>query len=359
MFGEILNNFREKTTKELRDIYQQNDRDEWSEDAFKAIEMIMHERKQELTPQYISIDYNPLEDKSFKKKIFKHGDSCINNKEGNQFTFTKNSLKFRFSKLFSYLFYILGFVVFFLFIGSRVIMSVRFGLINDLIAFTLFGSFFTGARFFRKLDKQQKAIDAKGIMRTDTRAPILFLRSFSEDHSTVIDKSRWPIAIISSDPEFEEVLAKQFSTFGPFIAIGNPEDKLPPIGAARDYVEGKGWQERVEELLKDSELIIMLIGSTDSLLWEMNKIIELEAMHKLLLVFPPSLAEKSIRKDIWNVFIKNFESSTKIKLPPFGHIKNTIIIIFNEKGEIRKIDGDSFSKKEYEMAFNKLKHQKT
>ena len=48
---QVYNNFNLKETDELVEIWQKNDRVEWSEDAFSAIEEILHERLGKLPTQ--------------------------------------------------------------------------------------------------------------------------------------------------------------------------------------------------------------------------------------------------------------------------------------------------------------------
>ncbi len=51
LYNSIYNRLKERDTDELLEIWQQNDRDEWSEDAFTAIHEILLERLGEEPPQ--------------------------------------------------------------------------------------------------------------------------------------------------------------------------------------------------------------------------------------------------------------------------------------------------------------------
>ncbi len=97
---------------------------------------------------------------------------------------------------------------------------------------------------------------AKEAMAQDSRAPVLYLRSFENEND------------VSSE---EEVLAKILKEVGPFVAIGRPEDKLPMLGAARDYLGHGDWKSRVSDLMQKSSLVIFLAGKTEGLLWEMRQ----------------------------------------------------------------------------------------
>jgi len=49
---------------------------------------------------------------------------------------------------------------------------------------------------------------------------------------------------------FERVVEDQLSPFGPFVAIGRPEEPLSPLGAARDYVPDSDWQDEVQQRIQ-------------------------------------------------------------------------------------------------------------
>jgi hypothetical protein len=87
--------------------------------------------------------------------------------------------------------------------------------------------------------------------------PVLYLRSFASDQRFA---------------DAEEAMADYvFSGHAPFIAIGKPGDKLPPLGASRVYVDHNEWQNAVMQHLDRAQLVIILIGSTPGLGWELTE----------------------------------------------------------------------------------------
>ena len=52
----------------------------------------------------------------------------------------------------------------------------------------------------------------------------------------------------------------KLSAYGPVIAIGRPGETRTAAGAARTWVDHGKWQERVEELLHDSQFVVMIVG---------------------------------------------------------------------------------------------------
>lgn len=93
-------------------------------------------------------------------------------------------------------------------------------------------------------------------VQRDRRPPIVYLRSFKSD-----------AALVTGD---EEILARIFSEVGPFVAIGQPGEKLPPLGASRFYVADDDWKAFVTDLLQRCRLAVVVTGSTPGLGWEMT-----------------------------------------------------------------------------------------
>jgi len=128
--------------------------------------------------------------------------------------------------------------------------------------------------------------DADSLLAVDRRPPILLLRSFADDA-----KGRW-FRIFNVwnflDYSLESRLAKHFMRFGPFIAVGTPNETLPQIGAARkSFAEGE-WQGAVLAWAKSAQLISIFIGSTHWVNWEVSQIVSLSLTDRLILLMPES-----------------------------------------------------------------------
>jgi hypothetical protein len=87
---------------------------------------------------------------------------------------------------------------------------------------------------------------------------------------------------------FERVVQDHLSPFGPFIAIGRPEEPLSPLGAARDYVPDAFWQDEVKQRIRDAAVVVLVIGTSQGLAWELARLRDLAQLHKLILLFPPA-----------------------------------------------------------------------
>lgn len=123
--------------------------------------------------------------------------------------------------------------------------------------------------------------DALAVLADDERQPILYLRSFQDDDK--FRKRRWwnwlflwlnPLATLLPRSSEEEQLTQQLQKRGPVVAIGDPGEELPKLGAHRMYVSHDAWQQRVLEFLERSQLVVLRIGLTEGILWELKNAIQ-------------------------------------------------------------------------------------
>jgi hypothetical protein len=120
----------------------------------------------------------------------------------------------------------------------------------------------------------------------DTRPPVLFLRSFWDDHSSDAAGSH----------RLEEIVAAQVRRLGPFVAVGRPGELQLPR-AARAYFNDVEWRHAVMAWIDRAQYIVMFVGLTDGLQWELQTLIERGHEHKLVLVFPSGEREHEARCD--------------------------------------------------------------
>jgi hypothetical protein len=134
----------------------------------------------------------------------------------------------------------------------------------------------------------------------DTRAPVLYLRSFRSDaHASQPVSSALPF-LPSLTPE-EEQIADGMLPIGPFAGLGVPGEKLPPLGAARLYAKEDEWHQPVLDLMRKSALVVIRVGRTDSLRWEVEQyVVGGMPPEKLLLLVSDRAEYDAFRKQIWD-----------------------------------------------------------
>ncbi len=155
--------------------------------------------------------------------------------------------------------------------------------------------------FFIVKRRRRLQLNAGALLAIDDRRPIVHLRSFGDDEVKIksiagdATKSifgRFDMAatyksrLLWQSIRLEEALAGIARSFGPFIAIGEPNEKMPDIGAARAYLGDDQWQEKVAEWMEKSLLITMIGGVTPGLLWELDHLLKQGDPGKLIIFSP-------------------------------------------------------------------------
>jgi hypothetical protein len=130
--------------------------------------------------------------------------------------------------------------------------------------------------------------------RADSRREVLLLRSFADDRLKLrvrafrragLDRlalRRWE--------RFEELIASCLLQLGPVEAAGEPGEFLPPLGAARTYYAAEDWQREVSERIGRAALVVVSVGRTPAVSWEVGQIGVRGAIAKTVFVIPPVAA---------------------------------------------------------------------
>jgi TM2 domain len=143
-----------------------------------------------------------------------------------------------------------------------------------------------------RLARHRSMMRSMELLGRDRRAPVLYLRSFQDDRVTMVTSafSRLGAMDYFLGPHrrrFEEVVAAQLHMYGPVVAVSQPGRSGQPIGAAREDLGGETWQHDIEEWLRASRLIVVAVGRTAGVRWELEQIQRLDLTSRLILLFPP------------------------------------------------------------------------
>jgi hypothetical protein len=160
-------------------------------------------------------------------------------------------------------------------------------------------------RMWRRAQRNE-APDAAEAMAADPRPPVLYLRSFQDDGVPVLDDGgstltrRFMALLAPQTPEQE--LAIILSKVGPVVAIGKPGEPLPELGAARLYVDDSRWQAEVATLMRRAALVVVRVGASPGVLWEIDQALEVIPRQRLVLTVlggtavAPALVERLERE---------------------------------------------------------------
>jgi len=151
------------------------------------------------------------------------------------------------------------------------------------------------------------------VLSKDQRSPVLYLRSFKDDDVTS-QPMRDPGLPISFTEE--EHLVEVLKDFGPCLAIGQPGETLPDLGAARIYVPDDAWKDKVQELLISSKLVVLRAGETPNFLWEVEQSIRSGRPENIIFLMPRG-------KTVYNQFRKLANRYFPKQLPEDSGIPNS------------------------------------
>jgi hypothetical protein len=135
----------------------------------------------------------------------------------------------------------------------------------------------------------------------DTRRPVLYLRSFSDD---AIGEQIWlvkyrffPIrlpALIPSVQTEDEQLATVFSKVGPFVSIAQPTSTIPRLFGSQ-VPGGADWRQRVVSLMESASLVIIRLSTGEYLWWEIEQAMRRLPHERIILLVHCHNQDRSLR----------------------------------------------------------------
>jgi hypothetical protein len=181
----------------------------------------------------------------------------------------------------------------------------------------------------------QKMPSAAEAIEKDPRPSVLYLRSFNQESLKFVDLKKEERAkyndylnyaddvqlpafektifnlmnisasflssremIYGEDITFEKYFrAEVMERIGPLVALGNPIDELPAEGAFRDYQIDERWKDVFYERADKCACILMQLGNSDNLQFELTSIIGRGLRQKLFVITPPQENVKD--KNAW------------------------------------------------------------
>lgn len=187
------------------------------------------------------------------------------------------------------------------------------------------------------------------LRKRDQRPPIFVIRSFKDEHLMVGERPDWQALLgrVRTRAPFEEVVVNAMWGFGPVLTIGKPGDRIPPLGAAREYVSDDRWRTRVREYLESSRAIVIMVGDTSNFAWECERVAEFHLINKVLALLPP-LSNEAVSQR-WSVFQKHFRPALDIQLSDCDKI-HPLVVAFHGNGRSDVITAREQTRLAYDVA---------
>jgi len=149
--------------------------------------------------------------------------------------------------------------------------------------------------------RQLQALPALDLLRQDRRTPVLFLRSFDDDD--LVDPTPRMVPFGDFFPRrYEETLAAALRPVGPMVSIGRPGETLALLGGGRLFVPDHAWRVAVDYLRHHAAAVVLMVGRTDGIWWEIASCLKRVPLPRLLFFFP-YVEEAGKRRSVWQRLI--------------------------------------------------------
>jgi hypothetical protein len=173
--------------------------------------------------------------------------------------------------------------------------------------------------------QRMRARDAERVLAADARAPVVYLRPFAADGKQI--ESAWSSRVRSSPWEWyishEQRLARALRKVGPFVAVGDPTEDVPELGAVRMYAADEDWQVKVGELSARAGVVLLETGESEGLGWEVRHVVSLGDPERVIVALPPP-GRRGRRLERYTAFRRAFGEEFPRGLPEsIGHCQFT------------------------------------
>ena len=151
----------------------------------------------------------------------------------------------------------------------------------------------TGGYLVSKSERIASIPTLSKVLETDQRAPVLFIRAFEVERRAFVmyDGPRGIRGRNIQQYTLEQYLKTQLrEQLGEFVALGSPEDYVQPDGAIRKYASDNEWTKDFEELAHIARCILLEVGKSSNLRWELSYLRRTGLHTKLLLLTRPDVA---------------------------------------------------------------------
>jgi hypothetical protein len=182
---------------------------------------------------------------------------------------------------------------------------------------------------------------------TDTRAPVIYLRSFRFDKRL----ARRPLAIgrVVSIYTQEEQLVQAVRDVGPVVAVGRPGERLPQLGAQRVYLEDMDWQQQILSWFACAALVIIHVPPelTEGVSWEIEQSLSVVMLDRLVF-----LVSRDVSSLDWlNRKIQDrgliLRPISKLPRAPYGSRVSGIVYFANGRAEFRALAKPSYFRRPF------------
>lgn len=225
---------------------------------------------------------------------------------------------------------------------------------GPLITLALGRACFALSRQLRSFALRRSLATAAELQRDDVRPPVAFLRSFRDDQ-VALAEAPIPLALKFFDSgvevrTLEALVVRTMTSIGPVIAIGNPADQRPPLGAARNYLQDADWRLVVRSLIMEARLVVVGLDDTGGVQWELAELAASGALWKTVVIVPPVPIEVQRR------YLRALAEAVKRPITICSAGMNTIGVLFGAGERVMSLVSRRVSELEYDVAVRLAMH---
>ncbi len=204
--------------------------------------------------------------------------------------------------------------------------------------------------------KRMAALAVHVVLKDPKQEYVLYLRSFGTD-DVRLPRPKLPLLsrIVAPWPFLSRVEEELFDVadgYLPLIAVGRPGPKRQAEGgiAYREYLPDKVWQSYVEERIQNAKQLVLLLNTTEGVLWELKHVLALGAGPKTLFLFDPRASDRavweSIKDSVLPIFVQEGLFSPKYEF--FAQV----IAFYFAGVEVVQIENSNWSASSYRTAIS-------
>jgi hypothetical protein len=196
----------------------------------------------------------------------------------------------------------------------------------------------------------------------DLRAPILYLRSFQDDR-IALPAPRLPLPpkildYARRDLRLEHLLLEEGTPYGPVVALGDPNEKLPAYGAAKGYFDNASWRDAVAKIADESRAVVIALNVTDSIWWEVAHIVSSGHLDKTLFLMRPADAAPSANGPMLARLLAAIGAPGEAAGPADAKSPPVIALYRGGDGRLRFVKSRTFSRFAYLLALRHFLREK-
>ncbi len=154
---------------------------------------------------------------------------------------------------------------------------------SDWMIFVTIPLVLAGIELLRRGWRYDQMVAARPTAAFEPAESVLYLRSFEDDGSFLVGGLRrflfwWVLT------DFEQDVTSVVRRFGPVVAVGEPGERLPYLGAVRIYFDQSEWKGEVAARMAVAKLVVMKAGTSAGLWWELEQALRLCAPERVAIL---------------------------------------------------------------------------